>query len=476
MGQTDDTLTKKVDSYLQKSVANGFSGAVLVARNGTVILSEGYGFAQRENEILVTSSTVFNIGSVTKQFTGAAILKIVDQGKLKTSDTIGTIFPAVPADKKDITIHQLLTHTAGISSNTGGFRYDHIGRDQFLQEVFDAKLATDPGTKHEYANAGYILLAAIIEHVSGKSYETFLYEELFEPAGMLDSGYTRPNWSAAQLAHGYYFSLPDADWVDWGTTPDQWAGDAVSWYGIGKGDLHSTVEDLYKWHQVLESDAVLPGHLRRLYETAFVAENSAETSYYGYGWSISDSERNTKIVAHDGSNGLFFAHFIRFVEEDVVIILLSNVALGDEMGDAAWNIARMVFYPKFQPVPMSQNSYALIYQFMKQKRYHQIDELAAFMQQNRGREFHNKRILNQVGYQLLKTSQCNWSVALFEINTQMFPTDGNLFDSLGEAAMQCGKSDKAEKNFRRALELAPSDGCIWCANSRQNLLKLSNRN
>ena len=132
-------LFHKIDTYLESSTKNGFSGTVLVAIKGEVILSKGYGWADRENKFPNSPSTVFNIGSITKQFTASAILKLVEQGKLKTSDKLITYFQQAPSDKQDITIHQLLTHTSGISHKTGGFRYNEASKEQFLEEFFESK-------------------------------------------------------------------------------------------------------------------------------------------------------------------------------------------------------------------------------------------------------------------------------------------------------------------------------------------------
>ncbi|MEQ9221058.1 MAG: serine hydrolase domain-containing protein [Cyclobacteriaceae bacterium] len=178
------TITKHIDDYLTQSASNGFSGSVLVAKKGEIILSKGYGWADRENKIPNSPSTVFNIGSVTKQFTASAILKLVEQGKIKTSDKISSYFDQAPIDKRDITIHQLLTHTSGISNRTGGFRYDEASKEQFLIEFFESALQSEPGTKYQYANANYILLTAILESVSNQTYGSFLQDYLFEPSQM----------------------------------------------------------------------------------------------------------------------------------------------------------------------------------------------------------------------------------------------------------------------------------------------------
>ncbi|WP_350110203.1 serine hydrolase domain-containing protein, partial [Fulvivirga sp.] len=310
---TTTELINKIDSYLALSVKKGFSGSVLVAKKGEIILSKGYGWADRENKIPNSPSTVFNIGSVTKQFTASAILKLVEQGKIKTSDKISSYFDQAPIDKRDITIHQLLTHTSGISNRTGGFRYDEASKEQFLTEFFESALQSEPGTKYQYANANYILLTAILESVSNQTYGSFLQDYLFEPSQMKSTGYKSINFHTERLAHGYYYHRTDEQWVDWGTTQQHLPYNDNHWYSIGKGDIHSTVEDLYKWHVALEANLVLTSQSRAVQETPHVAENDEITSFYGYGWAISKTNRETKMVAHNGSNGLYFADFVRFV-------------------------------------------------------------------------------------------------------------------------------------------------------------------
>ncbi|WNH10294.1 serine hydrolase domain-containing protein [Thalassobellus suaedae] len=280
---SNKVLFNKIDTYLKASETNGFSGVVLVSKKGEVVLSKGYGWADRDNKIPNTPATVFNIGSVTKQFTASAILKLVEQGKINTSDKISSYFNQTPSDKRDITIHQLLTHTSGISNRTGGFRYHEASKEQFLKEFFESELQSKPGTTYQYANANYIMLTAILELVSGQTYNDFLQENLFEPAQMKSTGYKSINFNTERLAHGYYYNRDDEKWTDWGTTQQHLPYNNNHWYSIGKGDIHATIEDLYKWHVALKNNDVLASKTREIQETAYVAENDNMTSYYGYG-------------------------------------------------------------------------------------------------------------------------------------------------------------------------------------------------
>ena len=451
---TNKELFNKIDTYLESSVANGFSGVVLVSKKGEIILSEGYGWADRKNKIPNTPSTVFNIGSVTKQFTASAILKLVEQGKIKTSDKISTYFDQTPVDKRDISIHQLLTHTSGISNRTGGFRYDEACKEQFLKEFFESELQSKPGTKHLYANANYIMLTAIIESVSGQTYSSFLNDYLFVPSLMNSTGYKSVNFSTERLAHGYYYNRNDEQWTDWGTTQQHLPYNDKHWYSIGKGDIHSTVEDLYKWHVALENNVVLASKTRLVQETPYVAENDSKTSFYGYGWAISQSNRNTKIVAHNGSNGLYFADFVRFVDDDVVVIYITNAFLGPESENVAREIGKMIFDSNYRPSPIPRNIYELGHEFMKTNPSSNAEKLPVFLKKELKSEFNDPTILNRLGFsRLKKEDKPDWALELFKLNVKLFPEDGNLWDSLGEGFLKYNMKDEAIRSYTKAVEL-----------------------
>ncbi|MDU8886808.1 serine hydrolase [Yeosuana sp. MJ-SS3] len=461
---TNKELFNRIDTYLESSVTNGFSGVVLVSKKGEIILSKGYGWADRKNKIPNSPSTVFNIGSVTKQFTASAILKLVEQGRIKTSDKIGSYFNQAPIDKRDISIHQLLTHTSGISNRTGGFRYNEASKEQFLKDFFESELQSKPGTKYQYANANYIILTAIIESVSGQTYGSFINDYLFVPSQMKSTGYKSINFGTERLAHGYYYNRNDEQWADWGTTQQHLPYNDKHWYSIGKGDIHSTVEDLYKWHVALNKNVVLASETRLVQETPYVAENDKKTSFYGYGWAISQSNRNTKIVAHNGSNGLYFADFVRFIDDDVVVIYITNAFLGRESENVAREIGKMVFDSNYNPTPISKNIYELVHEFMKTNPSVNAEKLPVFLKKELKNEFNDHAILNHIGYsRLKKEDKPNWALELFKLNVKLFPEDGNLWDSLGEAYLKYGKKEEAIKSYTKAVELG-SEGSMKTLN------------
>ena len=316
--RAQDDVPRRVDEYLTRLVPHGFSGAVLIARDGQVLLEKGYGLANRETKQPYTADMVSCIGSVTKQFTGAAIVALETQGKLKTSDPISRYLPGVPADKAAITIHHLLTHTSGLPGDLGGSDEEPIGRDALVAKVLAAPLAAAPGERFEYSNEGFSLAGAIVERVSGTGYENFLREHLFLPAGMNDTGYQAAPWPLSRLPLGY-----GADGRTWGRVfKNGWLPDGPGWYLRANGGIHSSVRDLYKWHLALQAGKVLPLDAVRKLQAGHVAAMGGER--YGYGWGVQGTTRGTVVISHNGGNGFFFTDFRRYVDEGVVIIAMTN--------------------------------------------------------------------------------------------------------------------------------------------------------
>ncbi|SDQ04831.1 serine hydrolase domain-containing protein [Flagellimonas zhangzhouensis] len=471
-----ESVKTRIDTYVSNSVKNGYSASILVAKDGEIIVSKGYGWADRKGKIPNKSQTVFNIGSVTKQFTAAAILKLMENNMLKVSDKLSHYFPQVPADKQNITIHQLLTHTSGISPQMGGFRYHEASKEQFLKECFAAELMYLPGSKHTYANANYILLAAIIEKVSGQDYETFLKETFWKPLHMDHTGYKSINFNSEQLAHGYYFQYTDGFWEDWGTTQEYLPYNDNHWYSIGKGDVYSTVEDLYTWHLALENNQVLKAETKQLMETAHVAENEGNTSFYGYGWAIFNTSNNTKIVTHNGSNGIFFADFLRYAKDDLVVIVLSNSILNQQSENMGWEIASMVNDENYEPTTIPKNTYELVFDFMNVNIAGNVNELNPFMEDKTGMPISDRAILNRIGFnQVSKSKDADWGIALLQLNTSLFPDDGNLWDSVGEAYFILGDTENSIVSFNKAIALGADKNCYWCKNSEKRLEELTKK-
>lgn len=300
-------LAKKIDEYLTSITPFGYSGAILVAKNGEILINRGYGLAVREKGIRNTMETIFCTGSITKQFTAAAILKLEMTGKLSVGDTLDKFFSDVPADKQKITLHQLLTHTSGLIGEVGG-DYETAERDETVKKILAQPLRSEPGTKFFYSNAGYSLLAAVIEKASGRTYEDFLSRNLFKPAGMSDTGYRLPRWKNKVIAHWYVGEKDNGIPLD---RPFPY------WNLIGNGGILSTTEDMFKWSLALKGAKILSAEAKKTLWTPVLND-------YACGWDVLMTAHG-KLLQHDGGSTLGnSADFRWFVEPDIVIMLFSN--------------------------------------------------------------------------------------------------------------------------------------------------------
>jgi CubicO group peptidase (beta-lactamase class C family) len=296
----------------------------LIAKEGRVVLRKGYGWANEERKIPMTTNSVFDIGSVTKQFTATAILKLEEQGKLKVTDPITKFFKDVPEDKQNITVHQLLTHTAGFGHDVETTKFPP--RDEMVGAALDSKLKLKSGETFSYSNAGYSLLAAIIEIVSGMPYENYLHKYLWKPSGMYKTGNLIPRFSQEEMAQGYDIS------GNLGFSQDKWWDkDGPFWGGRGAGYVLSTLEDLYKWHLTLKGNKILSKQSKqKLYSPYATFKDrkegwdQAESWNYGYGWAIYKTPRGTRLIEHTGGNSIVSTDFLRYIDEEVVIIYFTS--------------------------------------------------------------------------------------------------------------------------------------------------------
>lgn len=307
-----------IGEYLSRLEKLGFSGVVLIAQGGRVLLAEGYGLADRERGARWTPATVSTIGSITKQFTGAAVLTLAEEGRLAVTDPISKYFGDVPEDKRGITLHHLLTHASGIVDLADAGDWDPIGRQEFARRALEQELAFGPGTGYEYSNAGYSLLAAIIEQVTGLSYERFLRQQLLEPAGLYETGYVLPRWGGGRFAQGYQGG------ERWGTVLERpLAEDGPYWVLRGNGGLHTTAYDMLRWGQALLDGRALPKRALEAYWTPHQDEGGGD-SFYGYGWVVLDMG-GPRVITHNGGNGIHFADMAIVPGRQLVTFLQTNI-------------------------------------------------------------------------------------------------------------------------------------------------------
>lgn len=317
----NQVLAKEMNTYLQAYLKTGlFMGSVLVVNGDELLLSQGYGMSNLEHNVPNFAYTKFRLASISKQFTATAIMQLQEAGLLDVNNLISTYLPDYPNGNK-ITLHQLLNHTSGIPSFTGFPDYvEKMGlkktTDELIAWFSDKPLEFIAGEKFEYSNSGYVILTKIIETISGQSYPDYLQKHIFTPLGMNDSGYDRNDVVLPNRASGYLFLGEDyknAPFIDM-SLPS------------GAGGLYSTVEDLYKWDRALYTDAIIKESSKKAMFAPTVKdtlETNPET-YCGYGWFSNISYGRNRVFHNGGVNG-FHTFISRYLNEKVLIVVLSNL-------------------------------------------------------------------------------------------------------------------------------------------------------
>jgi CubicO group peptidase (beta-lactamase class C family) len=303
-----------------------FCGAVLVAKGNEILLREGHGLANVEHNILNKPETVFRIGSMTKPFTAILIMQLVEEGKLKLQDRLNQYLPDYP-NGECITVHHLLSNTSGIPDYIVMEGYEKIMKQRVsLPELFklfcDEALIFEPGSDFGYSNSNWVMLGYIIEQLTNKPYVDVLHERIFKPSGMTHSGV---DWERPIIPHratGYIdrgTDLMNAELID-DTTMH------------GAGAIYSTIDDLYRWDRALHSDVLLPQEVLR---QMWMPVSQNDGGQYGYGWEIRRLF-DRQVIGHSGGLPGYVSDIARFVDEDLVVIMLSNLgstAHGDIMRD-----------------------------------------------------------------------------------------------------------------------------------------------
>jgi CubicO group peptidase (beta-lactamase class C family) len=333
-GLAQDTAAR-MDQVAQSFVASkAFMGSVLVARDGNVLLSKGYGSANLEWNIPNSPSTKFRLGSITKQFTAASILLLEERGKLKVEDPVKKRMPDAPASWDKVTIYHLLTHTSGIPSFTGFPDYRSTEAipsppEKTVARFRDKPLEFEPGEKWNYSNSGYVLLGYLIEKISGRTYSEFVQENIFTPLGMKDSGYDSNSAIIERRASGYSPSPKGP--VN--------AGFIHMSIPFAAGSLYSTTEDLLRWEQGLFGGKLLSAASLQKMTTPF--END-----YAFGLGVR-TVNGRKVIDHGGGIEGFNTHLAYYPEDKVTVVVLANLN-GSAPGDMAGKLAAVAHGDKIQ--------------------------------------------------------------------------------------------------------------------------------
>lgn len=348
------------DSLMTKVFKADEAGAVaLVVKNGKVLYRKAFGMANMELGVKMKPENVFRIGSITKQFTASAILKLRDEGKLSLDDDITKYIADYPTHGHQITIKHLLTHTSGIKSYTGMDTWDaEVRKKDFtpleLIDFFkDQPMDFDPGEEWRYNNSAYFILGHIIEVMSGATYETYIDSTFFKPLKMSNSYYGSPSRIIKDRAYGYDKrdgELINADFLSM-TQP------------YAAGSLLSTVDDLYKWYSSVMEDKVISKASRIEAQSTYQLNNGEKTGY-GYGWGVGNIQ-GSPMISHGGGINGYLTSSIFLPEEKLFVAVFSNCNCNSP-GDIATKMAAMAIGKPFSWKPITlpeevMRSYEAVY-------------------------------------------------------------------------------------------------------------------
>lgn len=447
------TKTAQLDDLLNKYSEYGqFTGSVLVADNGKVIYKKGFGMANMEWDIPNAPDTKHRLGSITKQFTAMLIMQLVAEGKLDLKAPISKYLPDYSKINGDnIITHQLLTHTSGTPNYTSFPNFfkersrNSYTPTEMLKIFADSTLTFTPGEKFAYSNSGYILLGAIIEKITGKSYEVVLQEKIFDPLKMKDSGYDQHNTILKKRAAGYEMkgSIPEnSPYIDMSTP-------------YAAGSLYSTVEDLFLWDQALYTEKLLPKKYRDMLFGKYI---EGFGQYYGYGWSVGEmpvgnTKENTDFIGHGGGINGFNTLITRMPQEKSSVILLNNTG-GAPLNDITIAINGILHGATYD-LP-KQSLAKTVYSKIIDK---DLKAGVTFYENNKdSKDFSLKESeMNTAGYNLLNSGRKVEAEALLKLNMEAFPKSSNVYDSYAEVLMEQGKNELAIVNYKKSIELDPAN-------------------
>ncbi len=448
-----------MDALLAKyNKARVFNGTVLVARGDEVLYRGAVGKAVMEWDLANTPDTRFRIGSVTKQFTAALILQLVEDGKIELDAPLSRYLPDYPKAQADrVTIHHLLTHTSGIPSytdlpdfGTNSMRR-HADPDSLLTVFSSLPLEFEPGTRWRYNNSGYFILGIVIAHVTGKPYDVALRERILDPLGLENTGYDHNESVIPRMADGYqripggYQRAPFLD----------------SNQPYAAGMLYSNTADLMKWTRALHAGQVFRNAetLRRMI-TPFMDN-------YGYGLQIMNLPAgvdSVRVIRHSGGINGFTSQLWYLPDSEYTIVTLDNTtANSGVVADAAFRLLHGLDVPEPR-MPIADEMASLIERDGINAAVEHYHELKT--KQPDAYDFSEQQ-LNELGYVYLNRGEIDIAKQLLALNIEMYPDAFNTWDSMGEAHMQAGEKDKAIAYYRKALELNPGS-----TNSKQMLAKL----
>jgi CubicO group peptidase (beta-lactamase class C family) len=437
----EEKIAPKMKEVITKAVElDLFSGIVLVAKEGKVIFHQAYGEANKDFHIKNKQTTKFNICSLTKQFTSASIMLLAQKGMLKISDPVINYLPDFPFGSQ-ITIYHLLTHTAGLGNYQANPEYNSKmfslkGINEILPLIYKEKLVNKtPGEKWIYSNSGAVVLGAVIEKVSGMKYANFLQKNIFEPLKMKNTISVFPNMVVEDRAIGYIKKVS--------------GGFLNTLYDVNPPTsatgLLTTAEDLFLFDQALYGNSFINDEYKKIMFKPYLAN-------YACLWSVSKRYNNT-VVGHIGAQPGFNSWFMRYIDGGYTIIILSNFENG---ADIVVNSIEAILFGQKYILPRKPIGEYLV-KLIKEKGYSQISADIKNILKEGGYEIKNIDALNDLGYTLINQEDIDLAKSIFLLNTELFPDNADVYDSLAEAYMNSGDNKLAIENYEKSLKMNPQN-------------------
>lgn len=350
----NDTISMRqadrIDGFLHSLSPQTFNGAVVLEKGGELIVGNGYGYALNSEKLPFTTKTVSNTAQLARQFTAAAILKLEAKQKLKLTDSLSRFFDDLPADKRGIQLIHLLKNTSGLPLD---FREPESirSKESFLDAVRSLPLIAVPGREYHYSEVAYRLLAAVVEAASGLDYELFLRQELFEPAGMYNTGYSLPDFQLIPQAKS---NLANQDEE---VLYLQYKKDArFLWHIMGSRGMLSNSEDLFRWMHMLLKGGLLPADALELLGNASSSLPGENTAF---GWAETSGPGGAPVLMHQSSGNGFFAQLLYFPKEEVSLVLLANQVNGQVL-NLGEQLLKVVVFPNYVPSPLPYTEQKLV--------------------------------------------------------------------------------------------------------------------
>lgn len=436
-----EDMTARMEAVIDRAVElELFSGCVLVAKDGEVIFSRAVGDANKDFQIKNSLETKFNIGSIGKSFTATAIMLLAQRGLLKVNDPVIKYLPDFPFGDK-ITIHHLLTHTSGLA--------DYLDNPVYVEQMDQVRSVGDllpiiygeklrfgiPGEEMAYSNSGAVVLGAVIEKVSGQSYEEFLRESVLAPLGMNNTAYKSVEEVVPNRAVGYIKRIKGG-FIN--NSPYLAAPSPA-------GGLMTTVGDLLLFDQALYGNTLLSEQYKAMMFTPFKHN-------YAYCWGVFERFDNT-VIGHSGGASGINAWFRRYIDDKYTIIVLSNFDGG--AATVFFRLEAILFGNEYQLPRVGVGEF--LYPLIEAKGIGEvIGSIDSILEKN-DYQIRTSDPLNSFGYNLLSQNEIEMAINVFLLNTHLFSDDANTFDSLGDAYERAGNMMKAIESYQKSLLLDPQN-------------------